>query len=139
MTAITIASTGVREVFADKNDVFDMIATEAITAGQPVYQTSAGKAGIADANAAGKQQVRGIALYDTVAGKPCAILRRGYIAGYALSGVAYDGIVYLSDTAGSLDDAAGTMTVNIGRVESLNDPDLTKVLFVDCDHLRAWS
>lgn len=139
MTAITIASTGVREVFADKNDVFDMIAAEAITAGQPVYQTSAGKAGIADANAAGKQQVRGIALYDTPAGKPCAILRRGYIAGYVLSGVAYDGAVYLSDTAGSLDDTAGTMTVNIGRVESLNDPDLTKVLFVACDHLRAWS
>ena len=139
MTAITIATTGVREVHADKNDTFDMIAAEAITAGQPVYQTSAGKAGIADANGSGKQQVRGIALYDTAAGKPCAILRRGYIAGYALSGVAYDGAVFLSDTAGSLDDAAGTLSVNVGRVESLNDPDLTKVLFVDCDHIRTWA
>lgn len=139
MTAITIATSGVREVFADKNDIFDMIAAEAITAGQPVYQTSAGKAGIADANASGKQQVRGIALYDTGIGKPCAILRRGYIHGYALSGVAYDGVVYLSDTAGSLDDAAGTLEVRVGRVESLNDPDLTKVLFVDCDHLRTWA
>lgn len=139
MTAITIATTGVTEVFADKNDVFQLIAAEAITAGQPVYQTTAGKAGIADANGSGKQQVRGIALYDCAAGKPCAILRRGYISGYALSGVAYDGAVYLSDTAGSLDDAAGTMTVIVGRVEALTDPDLTKVLFVDCDHLRAWS
>lgn len=139
MTAITIASTGVTEVFADKNDVFQLIAVEAITAGQPVYQTTAGKAGIADANAAGKQQVRGIALYDCAAGKPCAILRRGYISGYALSGVAYDAPVFLSDTAGSLDDAAGTLSVNVGRVEALTDPDLTKVLFVDADHIRTWA
>jgi len=139
MTAITIATTGVTEVFADKNDVFQLIAVEAITAGQPVYQTSAGKAGIADANAAGKQQVRGIALYDCAAGKPCAILRRGYLSGYALSGVAYDAPVFLSDTAGSLDDAAGTLSVNVGRVEALTDPDLTKVLFVDADHIRTWA
>lgn len=139
MTAITIASTGVTEVFTDKNDVFQLIAAEAIIAGQPVYQTTAGKAGIADANAAGKQQVRGIALYDCAAGKPCAILRRGYLSGYALSGVAYDGPVFLSDTAGSLDDAAGTLSVNVGRVEALTDPDLTKVLFVDADHIRTWA
>lgn len=139
MTAIAIASTGVTEVFADKNDVFQLIAAEAIIAGQPVYQTTAGKAGIADANAAGKQQVRGIALYDCAAGKPCAILRRGYLSGYALSGVAYDGPVFLSDTAGSLDDAAGTLSVNVGRVEALTDPDLTKVLFVDADHIRTWA
>lgn len=139
MTAISIASTGVREVFADKNDVFDLIAAEAITAGQPVYMTAAGKAGVADANASGKQQVRGIALYSVAAGKPVACLRRGYIAGYVLTGVDYDAPLYLSDTAGSLDDGAGTMTVIVGRVAPLNDPDLSKVLFVDIDHLRAWS
>lgn len=139
MTAISIASTGVREVFATKNDVFQLIAAEAITKGQVVYQTTAGKAGVADANASGKQQARGIALHAAAAGEPVAILRRGYVAGYALSGVAYDSAVYLSDTAGSLDDSAGTMTVICGRVEALTDPDLTKVLFVDFDHLRAWS
>lgn len=139
MTDLTIASTGLREVFADRNDTFDMIAVEAITAGQPIYQTAAGKAGIADANASGKQQARGIALYDTGIGKPVACLRKGYLAGYVLTGVAYDGVVYLSDTAGKLADAAGTLEVRLGRVESLNDPDLTKVLFVDIDHLRTWA
>lgn len=139
MTDITILSTGIAEVFADKNDVFDMIAAEAITAGQPVYQTTAGKAGIADANASGKQQARGLALYDCAAGKPCACLRKGYVSGFDLSGVAYDGPVFLSDTVGKLADAAGTLSVNVGRVESLNDPDLTKVLFVDFDHLRTWA
>ncbi len=139
MTAITIRTQGVELVHSDKAHIIDMIAAEAITAGQPVYQTSAGKAGIADANASGKQQFRGIALKTTAAGKACPVLVRGYIAGYVLSGVAYDGIVYLSDTAGSLDDAAGTMTVNCGRVVGLTDPDITKVLFVDADYVRAWS
>jgi len=139
MTAITIRTAGVNLVHSDKAEILDLIAAEAITAGQPVYQTTAGKAGVADANASGKQQFRGIALKTTAAGKPCPVLKRGFIAGYALSGVAYDGAVYLSDTAGSLDDTAGTMTVVCGRVVGLTDPDITKVLFVDADYVRAWS
>lgn len=139
MADITIGTNGVSLVHSDKAVIVDMIAVEAITAGQPVYQTSAGKAGIADANAAGKQQFRGIALKDTAAGKACPVLQSGYLSGFALSGVAYDGIVYLSDTAGSLADAAGTMTVNCGRVLGLTDPDITKVLFVQADWLRAWA
>lgn len=139
MTDISILSTGVREVFADKNDTFDMIATEAITKGQLVYQTSAGKAGVADANASGKQQARGIALKSVAAGEPVPVLRRGYIAGFDISSLNYDVAVYLSDTAGALADAAGTMTVNCGRVVSMTDPDLSKILFVDFDWLRAWS
>ena len=139
MTAISIATTGVREVFSDKNDTFDMIAAEAITKGQVVYQTAAGKAGVADANGSGKQQARGIALKAAAAGEPVPCIRRGYLAGFDLSGLDYDAAVYLSDTAGSLDTAAGTMTVNCGRVASMTDPDLTKILFVDFDWLRAWS
>lgn len=139
MTAISIVSTGIREVHATKNDVFDMIATEAITKGQVVYQTSAGKAGIADADAAGKQQARGIALKTTPAGMPCPILRRGYIAGFDVSALDYDVPVYLSDTAGSLDTAAGTLSVICGRVESMTDSDLSKVVFFDFDHLRTWA
>jgi hypothetical protein len=139
MADITIGANGISLVHSDKAVIVDMIAVEAITAGQPVYQTSAGKAGIADANAAGKQQFRGIALKDTAAGKACPVLIRGYLSGYVLSGVAYDGIVYLSDTAGSLADGVGTMTVNCGRVLGLTDPDITKILFVQADWLRAWS
>lgn len=139
MADLSIGTNGVSLVFADKAEIVDMIAVEAITAGQPVYRTSAGKAGIADANAAGKQQFRGIALKDVAAGKPVPVLKRGYLSGFALSGVAYDGAVYLSDTAGSLADAAGTMTVNCGRVHGMTDPDITKILYVEADWLRAWS
>jgi hypothetical protein len=139
MADLTIGSNGISLVFADKAEIVDMIAVEAITAGQPVYRTTAGKAGVADANAAGKQQFRGIALKDAGAGKPVPVLKRGFLSGYVLSGVAYDGLVYLSDTAGSLADGVGTMTVNCGRVHGMTDPDITKILYVEADWLRAWA
>jgi hypothetical protein len=139
MSDITIDTNGISLVFSNEAEIRDMIAAEAITAGQPVYQTTAGKAGIADANASGKQQFRGIALKDAAAGQPVPVLKRGYLSGYALSGVAYDGLVYLSDTAGKIADGVGTMTVNVGRVNAIPDADLTKILYVEADWLRAWS
>lgn len=139
MADLTIGSNGVSVVFGNVAEIRDFIAVEAITAGQPVYITSAGKVGIADANAAGKQQFRGIALKSTAIGKACPVLKRGYLGGFVLTGVAYDGQVFLSDTVGSLADAAGTMSVVCGRVSCLADPDLTKILYVDADWLRAWA
>jgi len=139
MADLTIGSNGISLVHSDEAEIFDMKAAEAITAGQPVYITTAGKAGVADANAAGKQQFRGIALKGVAAGGIVPVLKCGFLSGYDLSGVAYDGPVYLSDTAGSLADAAGTMTVNCGRVFQKTDPDLTKILYVEADWLRAWS
>ena len=139
MADLTIGSNGISIVFANEADIRDIKAVEAITAGQAVYVTTAGKAGVADANAAGKQQFRGIALKSVAAGEICPVLTEGYLSGYDLSGVAYDGAVYLSDTAGKLADGVGTMTVNCGRVTNLADADLTKILFVKADWLRAWS
>lgn len=139
MADLTLETNGVRLVFADKAEIVDMIAAEAITKGQPVYQTAAGKAGVADADGAGKQQFRGIALAKASAGMPVPVLKRGYLAGFVLTGMNPDAIAYLSDTAGSLADAAGTMTVHCGRVAVLTDPDLTKILYVEADWLRTWA
>jgi hypothetical protein len=139
MANLTIGANGVSLVQSQMAEIFDMIAAEAIAAGQPVYENNAGKAGVADANAAGKQQFRGIALKAAAAGKACPILKRGFLSGYDLSGVAYDGPLFLSDTAGSIADAAGTMTVNVGRVFQKTDPDLTKILYVEADWLRTWA
>jgi len=139
MADLTIGSNGISIVFSEIAEIRDIIAVEAITAGQPVYVTTAGKAGVAGANTAGKQQFRGIALKSAAAGKACPVLKRGYLAGYGLSGVAYDGRVYLSNTLGSLADAAGTMSVTVGRVSQLADPDLTKVLYVEADWIVQWA
>lgn len=139
MADITVTAAQVAVVSPHNAEIYDFIATEAITAGQPVYQLSTGKVGVADANAAGKQQFRGIALKAAAAGQAVSVLKRGMVTGYTISGLNRDVAVYLSDTAGSLADAAGTMSVICGRVFSLSDSNLSKVLYIDADWLRAWA
>ena len=63
----------------------------------------------------------------------------GFLSGYGLSGVAYDGLVYVSDNVGKISDTVGTKTVNVGRVVGMTDPDVTKILFVIADWLRTWA
>jgi hypothetical protein len=111
--------------------IIPVIANEAVTAGQAAYLASTGKYGVADANASGKEQFRGIFLGAAAAGQQVDLFVRGYIYGFTISGLAYDALVYLSDTAGALADAAGSMTVRCGRVVPLTDSSLTKVLYID--------
>jgi len=117
--------------------VYDLVASAAVTAGQAVYQTSAGKVAPADANAAGKQQFRGIALKAAGAGEPVSVLKEGHCYGFGVSALNADALLYLSDTEGALADGAGTMTVIAGRVFAL--PDGTKIAYISADWLRAWS
>ena len=137
MADVTVTASQVAVVYPLKAEIFNGIATESVTAGQALYMTSAGKYGVADANASGKQQVRGIALNAAGAGQAVSVLRRGHVAGFTLG--TYDSLVYLSDTAGALADAAGTMSVKVGRVDAISDTALTKVLFVDVNLLTVWA
>ena len=139
MSDITVTAAQVAALFPDKAEITDMIAAEAITAGQAVYQDTNGKAGVADANASGKQQFRGIALHAAGAGQAVSVLKRGHVAGFTVSGMNGDALAYLSDTAGYLSTVVGTMTVNCGRVTCLTDGNLTKVLYIDADWLRTWA
>ena len=120
-------------------EIHDQIAAESVTRGAALHITSAGKAGLADANAAGKQQFRGISLGKGGAGQGISLLKRGKVAGFDLSALAYDAPVYLSDTVGRLADTAGTLSVLVGRVVALTDSDRTKVLYIEADWLRAWA
>ena len=139
MADITVTAAQVAACFPDKAEITDMIAAAAITAGQAVYQDTNGKANVADANASGAQQFRGIALQTVGAGQAVDILIRGHVYGFAITGMNADAVAYLSDTAGYLDTANGTMTVNCGRVTCLADATPTKVLYICADWLRAWS
>lgn len=132
MAELTVTAAQVSPIFPRFAEIYSMIAAETITAGQVVYQTSAGKAGVADANAAGKQQARGIALCGGGAGQVIDVLKKGHVAGFTLP-QAYDAQLFLSDTAGAIADAAGTMSVPIGRVIAMSDPSLTKVVYVEAD------
>ena len=139
MADIALTAAQIGACFPDKAEITDMIAAAAITAGQAVYQDTNGKAGVADANASGKQQFRGIALHAAGAGQAVSVLVRGHVYGFTISGMNGDALAYLSDTAGALADANGTMNVQCGRVTCLPDGNLTKVVYIAADWLRAWT
>ncbi len=85
-----------------------------------------------DGSAAGTARVMGIALNAAGVGQAVSVILQGHIEGFALSGVAYDAPVYLSDNnSGILGDAAGTVSVVVGRVMPLSDKSLSKVLYVN--------
>lgn len=139
MADIALTAAQIAVVFPRWAEIHDFVAAEAITKGQALYQLSTGKVGVADANAAGKQQFRGIALNKAGAGQAVSVLKKGHVAGFTVSGLNADAQAFLSDTAGALADAAGTLSVAAGRVVSLPDSDQTKVLYIDADWLRQWA
>lgn len=108
-----------------------------IAAGTPIYiDPTTGKVGVADANDAGKEQVRGIVFRSN--GLNVDVCELGELYGFDLSGNNYDDILYLSDTAGKLSTTAGTKTVAVGRVAPMSDNDKTKVLRVFVKRDANW-
>lgn len=131
MAAVAYTAAQVSPVFPAQMEAYDYIAAETITQGQPVYINTSGKAGVADANGASPiNRFRGIALHKAYAGQAVSILVKGAVYGFTLSGLAYDAPVYVSDTVGTYDDAAGTTSLVVGKVMPLADKDITKVLYV---------
>jgi hypothetical protein len=108
---------------ADRVEVVEMfeqfpgVAAEAIEAGAPVrFDTSSGKVTNANGTTAPEARIYGISLKSVPAGMAVTVMVRGILDGFALSGMAYDAPVYLSDTDGRLADAAGTVSTVVGRV-----------------------
>jgi hypothetical protein len=134
MTAIALTAANIARNSDTKTRSY--IAAETITAGQAVYKLAAGTVGVADANASGKKQYRGIAINGGAAGTPIMVAYFGSVDGFTLTGDV-DTLVYLSDTAGGLDTAAGSTTVPVGRVDMRDDG--TKFLFTDVNWLADWA
>jgi hypothetical protein len=93
-----------------------LVAGEAITAGMPVRIDTAGKFTAANGSSAGEARIWGIATQTVAAGLPVTAVRRGYMDGWDLSAMAFDADVFLSNTDGRLDTAAGTVNVVVGTV-----------------------
>ena len=92
-------------------------AAEAITAGMAMrLDTATGKFTKSKATDAAEARVNWLATKTVAAGEPVTGIKRGVMDGYDLSGMAYDAPVYLSDTDGTLADAAGTVSTVVGRV-----------------------
>lgn len=89
----------------------------AVTEGQAlILDPTTRKLILADASAAPTARVYGIALTTQPANFGITVVRFGILDGYDLDGLDIDDVVFLSDTAGALADAAGTVSVPVGRV-----------------------
>ena len=115
-----------------------------LTAGQAFYvDATTGTALPTTSLTSGKYQFRGIALETIGAGQAFDGIGEGYVGGFDVSALAYDALVYLSDTAGLLATAAGTNTVCVGRVCPMSDRDPatslpSKVLYVRSNQNANW-
>lgn len=139
MADLTRTPAKVAPVRPQDSEIRTFVALVDIDYGQSFYvDPTTGKAGLCDCNASGHEQFRGIALTKAKAGQAFDGLMEGEVSGFDLSGVNYDAIVYASDTAGELATAAGTKTVQVGRVLPQSDSAGTKVLYVDADMRRNW-
>lgn len=143
MAVITVTAAQVGRPNMPKDEVYTFVAHAAIEAGDAVYQRTDGKVDLADADDAGKQQFRGIALVKTAASQPVTVMKKGMIFGFDVQSLDADARVYVSDTAGKLDTAAGTLSVTAGRVMGTTDINasgaVVKVLFVDADWNTQWA
>ena len=137
MADIAVTAAQVGRIFPEKDEVHTVILEESVTAGQVLYQTTTGTYGLADADVNARQQARGIALAGGGAGQTVPLLKRGFVEGFAVSGLNADARLYLSDTAGALNDvASSTLSVTCGRVFVVNGK---KVVYADFDWLRQWA
>lgn len=103
-------------------DQLTLPAAEAITAGAPVrLDTTTGRWMNANATTAAESTYVWIALRTVAAGEGVTAYRRGIVSGYDLDALDYGAAVYLSDTDGRLADAAGTVSVIVGRVVPIHD------------------
>jgi hypothetical protein len=101
---------------------YTLIAEVAITAGQSVYiDATSGKAKLSNASAAGAlAESSGIALRSCKAGQPVTVVQKGLLVGWDLTSQAYNKAIFLSNTAGALADAAGTVSMKVGVVWPIN-------------------
>lgn len=140
MTAISVTAAQVAPIDPLKADIRSYIAAVAITRGQAVYIDTNGKVNLADANGSGTLQFRGIALNTVGANQAVDVLHDGEVAGFAVSGLNCDALVYVGNTAGGLDTAAGSTSIAAARVVAMtNGPANTKVLRVFTRWSENWA
>jgi hypothetical protein len=134
---LALTAAQISACYPDKAEIVDMIALSTITAGQPIYMSTAGLAAPADANGGGNlTQFRGIALAGAAAGAVVPVLKRGHVYGFTVAAVDCDSAVWLSNTVGRLTViGAEGISSAIGRVVALPDGNKTRVVYVDA----PWS
>lgn len=133
MAAITLTAAQISAVNENEyeGETYLKDAATTITVGQAVaIDGTTGKVVLADASTGSDNNVRGIV--DLVAGNVVHTIKNGSMFGFDLTDLDYDAPVYVSNTAGGLDTAAGDVSLVVGRVKPMHDgTPPTKVLYVN--------
>lgn len=128
MAQVTCTPAQVAPVSNTQPEIVTLIAAAAIERGDVIALDSNGKAALLEADSNGPSTLVGIAISKAGAGQPVSVLARGYLYGFALSGLAFGAKVYTGATGGQLTDAlVATYGQTVGRVASIEG---TKVLEV---------
>ena len=133
MADIVVTAAQVGAVFARDAEILNVIAAVAIAKGDAIALNTSGKAVLADASTSAANGFRGIALQTVGANQALSVLKRGGLEGFAVSGLNGDVQLFLSDTAGKIADAAGAVSVQVGRVFVLADGNATKIVYLEAD------
>lgn len=134
MSDISVTAAKVGLVDPLNATVKSYIAGATITKGQVVALATDGTVDPADASTGGGylfEQVVGVALVGGGAGQAIDVVRKGEVYGFTVSGMDSGDLVYLSNTAGAAADAAGDVTVILGRISPLADKSATEVILLD--------
>lgn len=118
MAAIALTTAGRIEVLSsDPAQQRHLRASVAVAAGQVVRANTSGQWALANATDAANSAAPYLALKACNAGEYLTASRVCKVDGLAVTGMAYDAPIYLSDTAGTLATTAGTVSVILGRVK----------------------
>jgi hypothetical protein len=116
--ALIALLTASRVDVVEAEETLTLVAAESITPGAPVrIDTTTGKFTNSNGTVAAEARTYGIAVGTHIipAGMPVTAVRVGILDGFNFS-QAYDAAIYVSDTDGRIGDAAGTVSVVVGRV-----------------------
>jgi hypothetical protein len=139
MAEVALTAALVEPIFPLQAEIYSFMAASDVAKGEVVYMLAAGTVAPADADGAGLQQARGIALNAAGAGQAVSVLKRGHVAGYTVSGLNAGIPLYLSDVIGDLSTTVGTMTVPCAIVVTMTDKDATKVVYADFRWGPDWT
>jgi len=134
MAAVATTVTGKVEVIRDDRSK-TLVAAADINAWQAIRKNTSGKWVLANATDAANSVGVHIALRTVKAGQALTGMRRGKLGGLAALGT-YQAPLYLSDTSGTIQTTAGTVSVVLARVAASTGNVITdahdKNVEVDC-------
>ena len=138
MANIALTAAKIAPVYTDPGhcEIYNTELGETVTAGQCLCWDSDGQLILADGNDAALDEPWAIALQGGLANEVVSVLHRGAVYGYTVAGLSTGGLITLTDTPGTMEEAgAGEVC---GRIISLSGGETTDyVIYFDFSTLTG--